>query len=85
MGQQAGELDLPDGLTDCARKEGYTGDLSNLHREARRLKVALDKVPVTSEGAWGHAIRVLTWLKHNYTKGLRFSSSGNQSADIVAF
>ena len=35
-------------LTDCARKEGYTGDLSNLHREARRLKVALDKIPVTS-------------------------------------
>ena len=35
-------------LTDCARKGGYTGDLSNLHREARRLKVALDKIPVTS-------------------------------------
>ena len=35
-------------LTDCARKEGYTDDLSNLHREARRLKVALDKIPVTS-------------------------------------
>ena len=35
-------------LTDCARKEGYTGDLSNLHREARRLKLALDKIPVTS-------------------------------------
>ena len=35
-------------LTDCARKEGYTSDMSNLHREARRLKVALDKIPVTS-------------------------------------
>ena len=33
-------------LTDCARKDGYTGDMSNLHREARWLKVALDKVPV---------------------------------------
>ena len=38
-------------LTDCARKDGYTGDMSNLHREARRLKVALDKVPVTSAAA----------------------------------
>ena len=35
-----------------------------------------------SEAAWDHAIRVLNWLKHNYTTGLRFSSSGNQVPKI---